>query len=60
MIQHLALPDTDGFTHQQAPLLNILLFFPLLFLLTNGSMSIASDKESGWLGRLRKYLKMSQ
>jgi len=50
MIQHLALPDTDGFTHQQAPLLNILLFFPLLFLLTNGTMNIASDKVSGWLG----------
>lgn len=50
MIQHLALPDTHGFTHQLAPLLNILRFFLLLFLLTNGAMNIASDKESGWLG----------
>lgn len=59
MIQQLALPDTDGFTRQTASLLNILLFLLPLFMLTIGSMNIASDKESGWLGLLRTYpLKM--
>ncbi len=59
MIQHLALPDTNGFTRQTASLLNILLFLLPLFMLTIGSMNIASDKESGWLGLLRTYpLKM--
>lgn len=59
MIQHLALPDTKGFTRQTASLLNILLFLLPLFMLTIGSMNIASDKESGWLGLLRTYpLKM--
>ena len=55
MIQHLALPDTTGFTRQTASLLNILLFLLPLFMLTIGSMNIASDKESGWLGLLRTY-----
>ena len=60
MIQHLALPETNGFTRQTASLLNILLFLLPLFMLTIGSMNIASDKESGWLGLLRTYpLKMS-
>ena len=59
MIQHLALPDTGGFTRQTASLLNILLFLLPLFMLTIGSMSIASDRETGWLGLLRTYpLKM--
>lgn len=59
MIQHLAMPDTTGFTRQTASLLNILLFLLPLFMLTIGSMNIASDKESGWLGLLRTYpLKM--
>lgn len=61
MIQHLALPDTGGFTRQTASLLNILLFLLPLFMLTIGSMNIASDKETGWLGLLRTYpLKMGQ
>ena len=55
MIQHLALPDTKGFTRQTASLLNILLFLLPLFMLTIGSMNIAGDKESGWLGLLRTY-----
>lgn len=55
MIQHLALPETDGFTRQTASLLNILLFLLPLFMLTIGSMNIASDNESGWLGLLRTY-----
>ncbi|MCP1144848.1 ABC transporter permease [Lysinibacillus endophyticus] len=55
MIQHLAMPDTTGFTRQTASLLNILLFLLPLFMLTIGSMNIASDKESGWLGLLRTY-----
>ena len=60
MIQHLALPDADGFTRQTASLLNILLFLLPLFMLTIGSMNIASDKETGWLGLLRTYpLKLS-
>lgn len=59
MIQHLALPETDGFTRQTASLLNILLFLLPLFMLTIGSMNIASDKETGWLGLLQTYpLKM--
>lgn len=59
MIQYLAMPDTNGFTRQTASLLNILLFILPLFMLTIGSMNIASDKESGWLGLLRTYpLKM--
>lgn len=61
MIQHLALPETEGFTRQTASLLNILLFLLPLFMLTIGSMNIASDVESGWLGLLRTYpLKMAQ
>lgn len=61
MIQHLALPETSGFTRQTASLLNILLFLLPLFMLTIGSMNIASDKETGWLGLLRTYpLKMGQ
>ncbi|MEK4080139.1 ABC transporter permease subunit [Solibacillus sp. FSL W7-1436] len=55
MIQHLALPETEGFTRQTASLLNILLFLLPLFMLTIGSMNIASDQESGWLGLLRTY-----
>lgn len=55
MIQHLALPETNGFTRQTASLLNILLFLLPLFMLTIGSMNIASDKETGWLGLLRTY-----
>lgn len=55
MIQHLAMPDATGFTRQTASLLNILLFLLPLFMLTIGSMNIASDKESGWLGLLRTY-----
>lgn len=55
MIQHLALPSTDSFTRQTASLLNILLFLLPLFMLTIGSMNIASDKETGWLGLLTTY-----
>lgn len=55
MIQHLAMPDATGFTRQTASLLNILFFLLPLFMLTIGSMNIASDKESGWLGLLRTY-----
>lgn len=55
MIQHLALPETEGFTRQTASLLNILLFLLPLFMLTIGSMNIASDQESSWLGLLRTY-----
>ena len=55
MIQHLALPDAGGYTRQTASLLNILLFLLPLFILTIGSMNIASDIESGWLGLLRTY-----
>lgn len=54
MIQHLAMPAT-GFNRQTASLLNILLFLLPLFMLTIGSMNIASDVESGWLGLLRTY-----
>lgn len=54
MIQHLAMPTT-GFNRQTASLLNILLFLLPLFMLTIGSMNIASDVESGWLGLLRTY-----
>ncbi|MEE1131525.1 MAG: ABC transporter permease subunit [Caryophanon sp.] len=55
MIQHLALPDAGGYTRQTASLLNILLFLLPLFILTIGSMNIAGDIESGWLGLLRTY-----
>ena len=55
MIQHLALPDAGGYTRQTASLLNILLFLLPLFILTIGSMNIAADIESGWLGLLRTY-----
>lgn len=55
MIQHLALPSTGGFTRQTASLLNILLFLLPLFMLTIGSMNLASDKEAGWLGLLSTY-----
>lgn len=55
MIQHLALPSTTSFTRQTASLLNILLFLLPLFMLTIGSMNIASDKETGWLGLLSTY-----
>ena len=55
MIQHMALPETSGFTRQTASMINILLFLLPLFMLTIGSMNIASDKETGWLGLLRTY-----
>lgn len=55
MIQHLALPDSGGYTRQTASLLNILLFILPLFILTIGSMNIAGDVETGWLGLLRTY-----
>ncbi|OKL36962.1 ABC transporter permease [Domibacillus mangrovi] len=55
MIQHLAMPDVTGFTRQSASLLNILLFLLPLFMLTIGSMNIASDVETGWFGLLKTY-----
>lgn len=55
MIQHLAMPEATGFNRQTASLLNILLFLLPLFMLTIGSMNIASDVESGWFGLLRTY-----
>ncbi|WP_083998328.1 ABC transporter permease [Caryophanon tenue] len=59
MIQYLAVPQVGNFTRQTASLLNILLFLLPLFMLTIGSMNIASDQESGWLRLLRTYpLKM--
>lgn len=55
MIQHLAMPDVTGFTRQTAALLNILLFLLPLFMLTIGSMNLASDIETGWFDLLRTY-----
>lgn len=55
MIQQLAMPDAVGFTRQAASLLNILLFLLPLFMLTIGSMNLASDVESGWFYLLKTY-----
>lgn len=54
LIQQLALP-VDGFTRQTASFLNLLLFLLPLFILTIGSMSVASDVESGWYSLLKTY-----
>lgn len=54
VIQQLALP-VDGFTRQTASFLNLLLFLLPLFVLTIGSMSVASDVESGWYSLLKTY-----
>lgn len=54
LIQQLALP-VDGFTRQTASFLNLLLFLLPLFVLTIGSMSVASDVESGWYSLLKTY-----
>ena len=55
VIQQMALPDSTGFTRQTASFLNILLFLLPLFILTIGSMAVASDVESGWFLLLRTY-----
>lgn len=55
VIQQMALPDSSGFTRQTASFLNILLFLLPLFILTIGSMAVASDVESGWFSLLRTY-----
>lgn len=55
VIQQMALPDVTGFTRQTASFLNVLLFLLPLFVLTIGSMSIASDIESGWFSLLKTY-----
>lgn len=54
LIQQMALP-VDGFTRQTASFLNLLLFLLPLFVLTIGSMSVASDVESGWYSLLKTY-----
>ena len=55
VIQQMALPDASGFTRQTASFLNILLFLLPLFILTIGSMAVASDMESGWFSLLKTY-----
>ncbi len=54
LIQQMALP-VEGFTRQMASFLNLLLFLLPLFTLTIGSMSVASDIESGWYALLKTY-----
>jgi Cu-processing system permease protein len=55
LIQQIALPDFDGFTRQTASFLNLLLFLLPLFILTIGSMGVASDLDSGWFSLLKTY-----
>lgn len=55
IIQQMAMPEADGFTRQSAAILNVLLFLLPLFLLTIGSMSLAQDRESGWIHLLKTY-----
>ena len=55
LIQQVALPNGLGFTRQTAGFLNLLLFLLPLFILTIGSMSVASDLESGWFSLLKTY-----
>lgn len=55
IIQQMAMPDATGFTRQTASFLNILLFLLPLFILTIGSMAVASDMESGWFSLLKTY-----
>ncbi|MEG0259467.1 MAG: ABC transporter permease subunit [Lysinibacillus sp.] len=55
VIQQMALPDVEGFTRQTASFLNVLFFLLPLFILTIGSMSVASDIESGWYSLLKTY-----
>lgn len=55
LIQQIALPDINGFTRQTASFLNLLLFLLPLFILTIGSMGVASDVESGWFSLLKTY-----
>lgn len=55
MIQQIALPDVESFTRQTASYLNLLLLLLPLFILTIGSMGVASDLESGWFSLLKTY-----
>lgn len=55
VIQQMALPSVDSFSRQTASFLNLLLFLLPLFILTIGSMSVASDLESGWFSLLQTY-----
>jgi len=55
VIQQMALPEAEGFSRQTASFLNLLLFLLPLFILTIGSMSVASDIESRWLSLLKTY-----
>lgn len=55
LIQQIALPNDLGFTRQTAGFLNLLLFLLPLFILTIGSMGVASDLESGWFSLLKTY-----
>ncbi|HWI48329.1 MAG TPA: ABC transporter permease subunit [Rummeliibacillus sp.] len=55
LIQQIALPNDLGFTRQTASFLNLLLFLLPLFILTIGSMGVASDIESGWFSLLKTY-----
>lgn len=55
LIQQIALPNYLGFTRQTAGFLNLLLFLLPLFILTIGSMGVASDLESGWFSLLKTY-----
>lgn len=55
LIQQIALPNDLGFTRQTASFLNLLLFLLPLFILTIGSMGVASDLESGWFSLLKTY-----
>ncbi|MBK3496222.1 ABC transporter permease subunit [Viridibacillus sp. YIM B01967] len=55
LIQQIALPDGSSFTRQTASFLNLLLFLIPLFILTIGSMGVASDLESGWFSLLKTY-----
>lgn len=54
-IQQYSIGFIDGYSRPMASLLNLILFVLSLFILSLGSMSVAGEKESGWLRLIQTY-----
>lgn len=54
-IQQYSIGSIDGYSRPMASLLNLILFVLSLFILALGSMSIAGEKENGWLALIQTY-----
>ena len=54
-IQQYSIGSIEGYSRPMASLLNLILFVLSLFILALGSMSVAGEKESGWLRLIQTY-----